>query len=301
MTERNNHNADDITLKTIKDSFVNFLLVLYSIVQGFYLFIFRNKIVILICLILFGGIGIYYSLNVKQVYALRMVVGHTELTKRTYGESIAQLDRLARSKSYNQLGIELNLSDANARMIRSFGTYNMNGDPLLKDTSTSKTLPFIVEAEVFNNSVSDTLQERLVRYFNDNKYLKARKEVQKQIFEDKLRFISSELEKLDTLKRQYNQFLGSSGKSPMFYNNAFNPAEIYQRSSEYQSQKEFVLSWLSNEYQSLKVIEGFKQVLKPVEGLRERIAMYFVLGGLLIGFLLAGVIELHKLSKRKPG
>ena len=37
------------------------------------------------------------------------------------------------------------------------------------------------------------------------------------------------------------------------------------------------------------------------DGIRERIAMYFVLGGLLIGLSLGAIIELHKLSKRRSG
>ena len=301
MAERNNNNSDEITLRSVKDSFVNLLLAIYSVFQAGYSFFFRNKIIILICMILFAGIGFLFSMKVKQVYSLKMIVSHNELTKRTYAESIEQLNRLAQSKSYKQLSHELNLNEAVAEKVKALETYNMNGDLLLKDTSNSRTLPFIISAEVFNNSIADSLQVSLLIYFNNNKYLKARKEVQKRIFEEKLVFISSELEKLDSLKKQYNQFLGSSGKSAMFYNNAFNPAEIYERSSEYQEQKEFVVSWLNNEYQTLKVIEGFKPVIKPVDGLRERIILYFALGGILIGFLLSALVELHKLSKRKSG
>lgn len=301
MAERNNNNSDEITLRSVKDSFVNLLLAIYSVFLAGYSFFFRNKIIILICIILFAGIGFVFSMKVKQVYSLRMTVSHNDLTKRTYAESIDQLNRLAQSKSYKQLSHELNLDEAIAEKIRALETYNMYGDLLLKDTSNSRTLPFIISAEVFNNSIADSLQESLLIYFNNNKYLKARKEIQKRIFEEKLIFISSELSKLDSLKSQYNQFLGSSGKSAMFYNNAFNPAEIYERSSEYQEQKEFVISWLNNEYQTLKLIEGFKPVIRPVDGLRERIILYFALGGILIGFLLSALVELHKLSKRKSG
>jgi len=300
MTEKNNNNNnDDITLQSVKDSVVNLLLTLYSMLQGVFIFFFRNKFIILICLVLFSGMGIVLAMRVKQVYSLKMIVSHNELTKRTYAEAIEQLNRLAQSKSYKQLSHELNLDETNAESIRGLIAYNMNGGILLGDTSTTREQPFIIEAEVFNNSVADGLQESLLTYFNANKYLKAKKEIQKRIFEEKLVFILSELEKLDSLKKQYNQFLGSSGKSAMFYNNAFNPAEIYERSSEYQQQKESAISWLNNEYQTIKVIEGFKPVIKPVDGLKGRIALYFVLGGMLIGCFLAALIELHKLSKRK--
>ena len=230
-----------------------------------------------------------------------MIVSHNELTKRTYAEAIEQLNKLALSKSYKQLSRELNFDEANAEKIKALRAYNMKGDLLLEDTSSSKYLPFIINAEVLSNLIADSLQENLLIYFNDNKYLKGRKEIQKRIYEEKLVFISSELEKLDSLKKQYNQFLGSSGKSAVFYNNAFNPAEIYQRSNEYQEQKEAIIDWLNNEYQTIKVIEGFKPVIKPVDGFRERIISYFILGVILIGCFLGTFIELQKLSKRKPG
>jgi hypothetical protein len=301
MIEQNKSNSDDITVSSVKESFVNLLLALYSILQDIFLFFSRNKFIILICVVLFGGMGYLLSIRVKQVYSLKMIVSHNELTKRTYAEAIEQLNRLALSRSYNQLSHELNLGEASAEKIKALRAYNMNGDLLLEDTSNSRNLPFIIKADVFNNSVSDSLQESLLAYFNDNKYLKGKKEIQKKIYEAKLVFISSELEKLDSLKRQYNQFLGYSGKSAVFYNNAFNPAEIYQRSNEYQQQKESVISWLNNEYQTIKVIEGFKPVIRPVDGLKGRIVLYFILGGILIGCFFSALIDLHKLSKRKPG
>ena len=51
----------------------------------------------------------------------------------------------------------------------------------------------------------------------------------------------------------------------------------------------------------IKVIEGFKPVIRPVDGFKERIILYFILGGILIGCFLGAFIELQKLSKRKPG
>jgi hypothetical protein len=301
MIEQNRPDSDDITLRSVKASVVDLLLAVYTILQSVFSFFFRNKFIILICIVIFGGIGFLFATKVKKVYSLNMIVSHNELSKRTYAEAMEQLNRLALSRSYKQLSRELNIGEASAENIKELGTYNMNGDVLLEDTSTSKSLPFIIKAEVFNNSIADSLQESLLIYFNDNKYLKGRKENQKRIFEEKLVFISSELEKLDSLKRQYNQFLGSSGKTAMFYNNAFNPAEIYQRSNEYQQQRESVISWLNNEYQSIKVIEGFKPVVRPVAGFKERIILYFILGGILIGCFLGAFIELQKLSKRKPG
>lgn len=301
MIEQNKPDSDDITLSSIKKGLIGLLLLLYTILESFYLFIFRHALVIIICTVLMGGIGYFIATRTKPVYSLEMIVKPNDLTRRAYAEAIEQLNVLALSKSYKRLSHELKISEGTVRNIKSLDAANINGEVLLKDTSTRVDLPFIVKAEVYNNSIADSLQQMLLNYFNSNAYLRERKLMQMKVFEEKLNFIEGELKKLDSLKEQYNRFLSSSGKSAMFYNNAFNPVDIYLRSNDYQVQKEFVITWLNNESQTLKVIVGFKPSIKPVDGKMDRIVLYFSLAGLLLGFLLGVVLELKKLSKRKVG
>ena len=301
MTSQSGNNSDDITFNSIEKSFVSLLLVAYNFLEKVYVFVLRNGLIILTCTILTGILGYVFSLKTKPVYSLMMIVEHNDLTKRTYAEAIEQLNKLAISRSYNQLSHELKLSEGYARKIKSLKTFNIQGNLLLADTSTKSDLPFVIRAEVYANSVADSLQQSLLDYFNANNYLSQRKETQKKIYEEKIVFISNELEKLDSLKQQYNQFLNSSGKSAMFYNNAFNPAEIYQQSSDYQNERELVLTWLNNETKTIKLIEGFKPSIKPVDGKMDEIILYFSLAGILLGCSLGLVRDLNKLSKRKPG
>ena len=301
MIEQNRPDSDDITLSSIKKGLIGLLLVVYAILGSLYLFIFKHALVIIICTVLLGGIGYLVAMRTRPVYSLEMIVKPNDLTKRTYAEAIDQLNVLASSKSYKRLSDELKMSEGNVRNIKSLNASNINGEAMLKDTSSKMDLPFIVKAEVYNNSIADSLQQMLLNYFNSNNYLRERKQMQKRVFEEKLNFIVGELKKLDSLKEQYNRFLSTSGKSAMFYNNAFNPVDIYQRSNEYQTQKEFVLTWLNNETQTLKVIVGFKPSIRPVDGKKDRIVLYFSLAGLLFGFLLGAVLELKKLSKRRSG
>lgn len=301
MIEQNRPDSDDITLSSIKKGLVGLLLVIYAILGSFYLFIFKHALVIIICTVLVGGIGYLVAMRTRPVYSLEMIVKPSDLTKRTYAEAIDQLNELASSKSYKGLSNELKISEGNVRNIKRLNATNIDGEVLSKDTSSRTDLPFIVKAEVYNNSIADSLQQMLLNYFNTNDYLRERKVMQKKVFEEKLIFIEGELKKLDSLKEQYNRFLNTSGKSAMFYNNAFNPVDIYQRSNEYQVQKEFVITWLNNETQTLKAIVGFKPSIRPVDGKRDKIVLYFSLAGLLFGFLLGAVLELKKLSKRRSG
>ena len=301
MIEQNRPDSDDITLSSIKKGLVGLLLVIYAILGSLYLFIFKHALVIIVCTVLMGGIGYVIAMRTRPVYSLEMIVKPSDLTKRTYAEAIDQLNELASSKSYKGLSNELKISEGNVRNIKRLNATNIDGEVLSKDTSSRTDLPFIVKAEVYNNSIADSLQQMLLNYFNTNDYLRERKVMQKKVFEEKLIFIEGELKKLDSLKEQYNRFLNTSGKSAMFYNNAFNPVDIYQRSNEYQVQKEFVITWLNNETQTLKAIVGFKPSIRPVDGKRDKIVLYFSLAGLLLGFLLGAVLELKKLSKRRSG
>jgi len=301
MTSQSGNNSDDITFDSIEKSFVSLLLVAYNFLEKVYLFVLRNGLIILTCTILTGILGYVFSLKTKPVYSLMMIVQHNDLTKRTYAEAIEQLNILAISRSYNQLSQELKLSEGYTSKIKSLKTFNIQGGLLLADTSTKTDLPFVIRAEVLSNSLADSLQQSLLDYFNANSYLTQRKETRKKIYEEKIVFISNELERLDSLKQQYNQFLSSSGKSAMFYNNAFNPAEIYQQSSDYQNERELVLTWLNNEIKTIKLIEGFKPSIKPVDGKMDKIILYFSLVGILLGCFLGLVRDLNKLSKRKPG
>ena len=237
MIEQNRPDSDDITLSSIKKGLVGLLLVIYAILGSFYLFIFKHALVIIICTVLVGGIGYLVAMRTRPVYSLEMIVKPSDLTKRTYAEAIDQLNELASSKSYKGLSNELKISEGNVRNIKRLNATNIDGEVLSKDTSSRTDLPFIVKAEVYNNSIADSLQQMLLNYFNTNDYLRERKVMQKKVFEEKLIFIEGELKKLDSLKEQYNRFLNTSGKSAMFYNNAFNPVDIYQRSNEYQVQK----------------------------------------------------------------
>jgi len=301
MTAKDSYDNDVITINSLRDSFLDFLILLYTSVKYIFRFFFQYKKTILLCMVLIAGIGVFLAFRTREVYSLKMIVSHNDLTKRTYAEAIEQLNKLADSKSVSQLSLNMSTSETMVRNIKALKTYNLDGDPLLTDTSNSKDLPFIITAEVYDNLIADSLQERLLNYFNGNPYLKKKKETQKKIYEEKLLFITDELAKLDSLKHQYNLFLGSSGKTAMFYNNAFNPAEIYQRSNEYQYLKETIITWLNNEYQTIKLIEGFKPSLKPISGFKSRIILYFMVAGFLLGCLFGGCIKLDQLSKSRGG
>jgi len=50
--------------------------------------------------------------------------------------------------------------------------------------------------------------------------------------------------KLDSLKETYNHSLAGMKQPASFFNNALNPAELYEHSLNLASQKEYIQNWL---------------------------------------------------------
>src|ERR1700730_16516670 len=207
----------------------------------------RNKFLVLVGLVIGLLLGYLYYVTRPTFYKATMIIQNNELTKKAYAEIISQLNNLAASNSINELAAELNTSEQTAANLLYVDSRNMNDDPLSSDTSTKLRQPFKVIAGLKDNAFSDTIQALLVHHLNNGPYLKTLREEQTKFYIDRLAFINSELQKLDSLKREYNHFLASSKISATFYNNAFDPAGIYQQSSILFNQREGTLRWLNIE------------------------------------------------------
>jgi hypothetical protein len=302
MIKNQNDSSSEISLTSIKNSVTDVSLALFAFFSGFSGFLLKYKFIILITTCLGFGFGYLATTIPQKKYTLRLIVNHTDLTKKTYAEMLEQLQNLIQSGSREELASRLKIEAPLATKIASIEAIDMNGEPLLRDTTTTTIAPFIIEASVYDNTISDTLQQRLLEFFNNNPFLKQRKNVQKNVYELKVLFIDSELRKLDSLKQQYNQFLGASKSNAMFYNNAFNPAEIYEQSNEYQNQRDLLVRWLAQDYESLRLIQGFETVSKPFTfGGKLKIIIKFSIIGFAIGCCIGIAWELTIISKMAKG
>jgi hypothetical protein len=208
-----------------------------------------------------------------------------------------QLDKLIKTKSYRELMKQLSANETTVQKLRGIQCADIYGVPLQKDTSTIQGDPFVITAVVSDISIAADLQNALLGFVNSNPYFINRKKVQAEIFTNKLVFIENELKRLDSLKMNYNSFLNSNNNKAVFYNNAFNPADLYQRSSDYQNQKDMLLSWLGLEKKSLRLMDGFKPAAKADSISRTGIILLALGIGLLAGIILAGYSELERFNK----
>jgi hypothetical protein len=239
-------------------------------------------------------LGYIYYINKPTVYKVSMVVEFNELTKKTYAEMLDQLNKLGTSGPGNRLSDVLKIPRSIADKVLFIDSQNMNDEPLKSDTSTKVQQPFKIIVGLKDNFLSDSLQNAIVNYLNNNSYLKKVKEEQKKIYQEKIIFIDSELRKLDSLKSAYNKFLATPNISATFYNNAFNPADLYVQSVSLASQKDTILRWLALETSAIYIIDGFKTTLSPQS--ISLVGALLILGsiGLLTGFLIGFMNETKK-------
>jgi hypothetical protein len=223
-----------------------------------------------------------------------MIVEFTELNKRTFAEMFSQLNTLILTGSHQQLAKELQVSVPVARNIGFIETFNINNEPLFKDTSTRVNQTFKVVVAVNTNAITDTLQAALTRFLNNNPYLVQIKAAQRKIAAHKLTFIDNELVKLDSLKSEYNRFLASSKTTSTFYNNAINPADIYQQSTNLMNERERTVRWLELNASPVNVVSGFKMPAKPLSSSMQKWLLLFGLAGMLLGFLIGLYRELKR-------
>jgi LPS O-antigen subunit length determinant protein (WzzB/FepE family) len=287
--------ADDyISYAGIKGMLAQLFRLFVRMIDFINLILFRNKYLILGGLLLGLLMGYLYYNSKKNAYKVSMIVEFTELNKKTFAEMFSQLNTLILTGSHDQLAQELLVPVSIARNIGFIETFNINNEPLFKDTSTRVNQTFKVVVSVNNNAITDTLQTALIRYLNNNPYLHQVKTSQKKIAEHKLAFIDSELTKLDSLKSEYNRFLANSKINSTFYNNAINPAEIYAQSSNLMNERERTLRWLELNASPVNVVSGFKMPAKPLSSSLQKWLILFGFGGLLIGFLVGLFRELKR-------
>lgn len=296
--EQQLHSSDEISLQSFKDSVYRFLLLIVSFIKGCIEFIKKHLKTFLIYMIIFGAAGAGFSFLNKKTYKLRMTVVPTEFSRRIYSEQFVKLNKLIKTNSIQQLNKELKGNDGISRKLSAITCFDIYNEPLESDTSTKEREPFVIEVSVIDNSIADSLQIMLLNYINNNPYLSERKKVQYKIFEDKLHFVESEQRKLDSLKAEYNLFMNSSGNKAMFYNNAFNPSDLYAKSNEYQYQKDQINSWFGFEQKPLRIIDGFKPARKADSLSTTVIILLSLLSGAFIGFIVSGYKELDTAGKQ---
>jgi len=299
MAEQNINHEDQIYIPGIKNIIKQILGLFFWVFSFFALVANKNKL-LLLCGLLIGLISgyIYYTTK-PSFYKASMVVVHSELTKKTYAEILDQLDKLTSPGSKQKLAEVLKVPVELAGNILSIDAKNINDEPLREDTSSKIKQPFKIIVELRNIKAFDSLQNGIINYVNNSPYLKRLKEQQNKSYIERISFIERELLKLDSLKDEYNRFLASSRISATFYNNAFNPTDIYIHSNTLVNQKATFLNLLNVDGTAISVVDNFKVPSFPQTPSLLIYLLLFGGMGVIAGFILGSFSEAEKKVSRK--
>lgn len=298
MTERNIHQEDQMGLPGLKIIVIQLLRVFFKTCSFIALVLVKNKffLTLVLCVGLVSG---YFYYSIRPVYyKVSMIVQFTELSKKTYAEMLDQLNGLVGTRSKRRLARELNLSESLASKIVFIDSRTLTGESLASDTSTKTKQPFKIILGLNTNSLSDSLQMGIVYYLNNSPYLKTLKEEERKINLFKLSRIETDLNKLDSLKSEYNRFLAFSKIQATFYNSAINPADFYVESSRLLALREETIKSLNVDGSAVSVVDGFKLAETPQSISMPNSVLFFGIAAFLLVFVILSLMEIRKKISR---
>lgn len=294
MIDSNPANKDIIPTISFSNMIWIFFDALINFLKHFIRFLFKNRFLLLICTLIGLLVGYLTTKVSEPKYLTTMMFKYTELTPQTFGIMLKELDNLAENGASLELGKSLNLPNEITKKVVSIDCKNLNDETLDTDTTQINNRIFKVELTTTESNIADKLKTSLLTYFNTNPFLNKLKTDKLKQYQNKLLFIKSELKKLDSLKVEYNQFLSTSKSNAMFFNNAFNPVDIYKQSSSLYDEQIEIEQWLEqNKLTLISIDPSTSNVLQQSKSLVKQ-ALLFALISFLLGCLIAGVRNIIK-------
>lgn len=294
MNEKQYHSEDQINFVGLKNFVYAFLQEFFKFVEFTQLVVRRKLIYIIIGAVLGVLVGLYYYYNKSQVYKASMTVIFNRLNPRTYGAVIENLNTLLATGAHNKFAEELQIPASVADGIILIDGQNMNNRPLSTDTTNKSFQLFKINLVTGSEVQIDTLQKALLNYFSNLPYLKNMSAVERQYLQVRLSIVDKDLAKIDTLKTEVNRFLAASKVSSSVFNNAINPAEIYEQTIALIREREYAYKLLYVENDPVSLVDGFKLVKAAKSRPLEDLLLIIGSIGLFTGFLFGLLLETKK-------
>jgi hypothetical protein len=297
MSEKN-HPDDVISFSSIRQFGKASIVLLFEFLGFLKLVLSRHLLVILLITLLGFLLGYGYYLSKPKFYKASMVVQNNELTKKTYAEILDQLNELTRAGSDKSVATALGIQEPTASSLLFVEGRTLDDYRLSDDTSTKLKQSFKVIIGLSKPVNPANFENAILSYVNNSPYLKTLREEQNKIYTEQIAYIDREQLKLDSLKNEYTRFL-ANGKMATFYNNAFDPANIYRMSNTLVEQKEKLVRSLMIDKNAMALIDGFKPIETPASiSLIKALAVF---GGALFIFIFAIVFFKELRKKVKTG
>lgn len=260
----------------------------FTLILNFFNWIYRVSVqkwqTILLFLIIGGGLGFGIWYISKPFYTSYMSVSHQRFENAYVGEIIGNLNAfIANGNGHPELAKELNLSLSDAEKVKKifYEPLNAHLSERYAD-STSVVLPFRVGAEVYDNSVLDTLGNAILNYLENNPFALQKKALEKEALQKLADKIDSEIAENDSLKVLIGAGVAPRSAGGFVYGSPLDPSNVYRRSLElYEKQIQLMKKQKLNN--SFYKMVGFSANPKPSNpGM-----IFFIFWGVLIAYIVA--------------
>ncbi|HMJ69169.1 MAG TPA: hypothetical protein VK508_09740 [Cyclobacteriaceae bacterium] len=281
---------------------------------------FENKasfIAIISASIIIGFLFSYFLR--KNYYESTMILSSDYLNKRLAESTVDKLNQLASEANKNGLMKTLDLKDTLAdniigfevtpfvaendiielevlkEQLRSAQAASANKeviDQVINRIEIENRHAFEITVRTLNPSVIPNLQSAIVNYFRTNPYIKKRIEINKEGLQKRREKLSSDGQKLDSLKEViYENYRNMAAQSRQGSNNVIlsdkavtDPINIYKQDQETYNQLQEVERKLYLQ-PDFEVVEGFTQFSEPASASLMRMLFYSVLIGVAIAYI----------------
>jgi len=251
----------------------------------------KKFLFLLLCISIGLGIGFLMFSFKKPVYVSDLTIAHTRFDNDQCFELINNLTKLNEMPQQVSNVLKTSLAVSNEIKSISYIPISPRTTKLYLD-SANVMLPFKVVVEVYNPSVFDTIESRLMNYLETNAYGVKRKILEKEYLTQYEKRIDHEILGVDTLKNIVNESIKHKNLgNGIMIDEPIDPVRISQRAVELYNAK-LKIKERQELNNSFEVVVGFNGgVLKTANMV---LSMAY---GFIISYLL-GLIFVYRQSKK---
>jgi len=264
-----------ITTAEVKSFFVEFTLFLKGFASFVAKAVKKNVLLCLLSFLIVVAAGYFYQKRQPAYFQSEMVCAYNNLHKKTFGEMVHRLDKLAKSGSYRQLASQLQISPKEAATIVGFDARNVAGSPLYEDITTERT-PMYFTLTATDQSVFSKIQPALLDYLNSTPYQQRRTELDAARLNQKIGFISNSLSQVDSVIASYSSFVKHVRAATDSASGFSNIAALFSYKDQLEDKMLDYQKSLGT-MKSVEMIYGFATADYPIQtGNRFWIGLFFI-------------------------
>ncbi|MEJ7645985.1 MAG: Wzz/FepE/Etk N-terminal domain-containing protein [Chryseolinea sp.] len=249
----------------------------------------QNFWLILVFFILGSALGLAYFFAARKVYQSKMILSSSILTTSYTKILFDNVNLHLEEGNYAAIAQQFKITEEAAAGVSALKIDNLNAT----EVELKESRRYLVTVEVFDREVLPQLQAGIINYLENNPYVKARVDQNKEFLKEMLATIDIELKEIDALKvRIYNgEFFSGVKGTVMFDPTVLNSKilDLTQKKINYKDSLELA--------SSVHVINGFTKFDRQ---LRPKASLAVAAGssmGLLFVIILIAFKSIRKLLK----